>query len=99
MRRRDIVLRETVVALHYQISLILLILPYNPAGIYLFKVNNRNTRTRCEICSKLTIKTPERRQWRVIADWEGDSEAPRKKAEAYLEPIRTSTMNIFCESR
>ena len=34
---------------------------YHPAGIYLLKVNNRNTRTRCEICSKLTIKTPERR--------------------------------------
>ena len=32
-----------------------------PAGNYIFKVNNRNTRTRCEICSKLTIKTPERR--------------------------------------
>ena len=32
----------------------------NPAGIYLPKVNNRNTRTRCEICSKLTIETPER---------------------------------------
>ena len=30
--------------------------------IYMFKVNNRNTRTSCEICSKLTIKTPERRQ-------------------------------------
>ena len=28
--------------------------------IYLLKVNNRNTRTRCEICSKLTIKIPER---------------------------------------
>ena len=27
-----------------------------PAGIYLLKVNNRNSRTRCEICSKLTIK-------------------------------------------
>ena len=27
----------------------------------MFKVNNRNTRTRCEICSKLTIATPERR--------------------------------------
>ena len=27
----------------------------------MFKVKNRNTRTRCEICSKLTIKTPERR--------------------------------------
>ena len=32
--------------------------------LYLFKVNNRNTRTRCEICSKLTIRTPERRYWR-----------------------------------
>ena len=29
-----------------------------PAGNYMFKVNNGNTRTRCEICSKLTIKTP-----------------------------------------
>ena len=28
------------------------------------KINNRNTRTRCEICSKLTIKTPERRHLR-----------------------------------
>ena len=35
-----------------------------PANINLFKVNNRNTRKMCEICSKLTIKTPERRQWR-----------------------------------
>ena len=32
----------------------------NPTGIYLLKVNNRNTRTKCETCSKLTIKTPER---------------------------------------
>ena len=31
-------------------------------GIYLLKVNNRNTRTWWEICSKLT--TPERRHWR-----------------------------------
>ena len=37
---------------------------FNPAGIYLLKVNNRNTRMRCEICSELTIKTPERRHWR-----------------------------------
>ena len=27
----------------------------HPAGIYVFKFNNRNTRTKCEICSKLTI--------------------------------------------
>ena len=31
----------------------------NTAGIYMLKVNNRNTRTRCEICSKLTINIPE----------------------------------------
>ena len=36
----------------------------NPAGMYLLKVSNRSTRARCEICSKLTIKIPERRQWR-----------------------------------
>ena len=35
----------------------------NAAGIYLLKVNNRKTRISCEICSNLTIKTPER-QWR-----------------------------------
>ena len=28
-----------------------------PAGNYRFKVNNRNTKTMCEICSKLTLKT------------------------------------------
>ena len=33
-----------------------------PANISLLKVNNGNTRKRREICSKLTIKTPERRQ-------------------------------------
>ena len=37
---------------------------YDLAGIYLLKVNNRNTRTRCEIYSKLTIKTPEQSHWR-----------------------------------
>ena len=30
----------------------------NWAGNYMFKVNNRNTKARWEICSKLTIKTP-----------------------------------------
>ena len=33
-----------------------------PADIYLFKVNNGNARTMCEIFSKLTIKAPEPRQ-------------------------------------
>ena len=31
-----------------------------PGNIYLFKVNNRNTKKkRCEVCPKLTIRTPE----------------------------------------
>ena len=33
-------------------------------GNYGFKFNNKNTRTRCEICTKLTIKTLEPRYWR-----------------------------------
>ena len=37
---------------------------YYPSGIYLIKGSNRNTRTNCEICSKLTIKTPEWRRSR-----------------------------------
>ena len=34
-----------------------------PASIILLKVNNRNTRAKCKICPKLSIKTPERRQY------------------------------------
>ena len=33
------------------------IIMHHPACNYLFEVNNRNTRARCEICLKLTIKT------------------------------------------
>ena len=31
-----------------------LVIFFYPAGIYLLKDNNKNTRTRCVICSKLT---------------------------------------------
>ena len=31
------------------------------ADFYLFKVNKKDTRKTCQICSKLTMKTPERR--------------------------------------
>ena len=37
-----------------------------PVGIYLLKINNRNTRKRCEICSKLIIKTPVRGQKKLL---------------------------------
>ena len=43
------------------LSFIVMKVFYNhPVGIYMFKVNNRNTRIRRKICSKLTIKTSER---------------------------------------
>ena len=42
----------------------------------MFNVNNRNTRTRCEICSKLTTKIPERRHgvvWTYFTPCSSDS--------------------------
>ena len=33
---------------------------------YLFKVSNKNARKWCEICLKLTIKTPKRRHWHLF---------------------------------
>ena len=39
--------------------------PLYPVNTYLFKVRNGNTRKRCKICSEVTIKTPERRRWRL----------------------------------
>ena len=46
--------------------ILLLLWVVNPAAIYLPKVKNRNTRTRCSICSKLTTETSERRHWRWL---------------------------------
>ena len=50
----------------------------------MFKVNNRNTRKKCEICSKLTIKTPERRQLfeQVNVSW-GMGEADYRERQKY----------------
>ena len=39
-------------------------LPTPPTEREGVQVNNRNTRKRCELCSKLTIKTAEQCQWR-----------------------------------
>ena len=38
----------------------------SPTNIYLLKLNNINTRNTCEICSKLTIKTSQRRSNNVF---------------------------------
>ena len=45
----------------------------------MFKVNNRNTKTRCEVCSKLTIKTP-------------DDALPSGAYIVYFEPISLLTL-------
>ena len=84
----------------------------NRASIYLLKVNNRNTM--CEICSKLTIKTPE---WRhalfqcfivnfehVIAGWEGSHFCTKRKLK-FLSIFLTGYLMLgssfiwFCRSR
>ena len=77
---------------------------YWVAGNCMFKVNNRNTRTRREICSKLTIKTSEGRHWtyftpcsrvsigkfeQVNASWVGWYEA-----NAHWEQCQTSKTEI-----
>ena len=36
------------------------------ANSCILKVNNKNTRRRCEICSKFRLKTPKRRQWHLF---------------------------------
>ena len=40
------------------------------ANIYMFIVNNSNTRKMCEICSKLTIKSPQRHSTVFIVNFE-----------------------------
>ena len=83
----------------------------NPAGIYLLRVNNRNTRTRCEICPKLTIKTQEQHQWtyftpyssvsivnfeHVIATWEAMSAICSKLTK---RSPRTTSICFFFRNR
>ena len=60
--KTDVVLMFSLLTLnifHTFFYVFLLLTSCYPANIYLFKVNNRNTRKRCEICSKLTIKAPD----------------------------------------
>ena len=49
---------------HYLLSSLYMLTAFTstPASIYLFEVNNGNNKTTGEICSKLTIKTPEQRR-------------------------------------
>ena len=55
------ILADFEICLSEPLMLVMVILP----GIYLFKVNNGNTKTMCKICSKLTMKTLERCLWQT----------------------------------
>ena len=61
-----------------------------PAGNYMFKINNRNTRKRYETCSKLTIKTPKRCQTTSYKAWKSTSRLLIDVLKA-LKPRRVST--------
>ena len=51
--------RVVKTSLYDKITLTIIIIRKSfPAGLYLLKVNNRNSRAKCETCSKLTIKIP-----------------------------------------
>ena len=63
-----------------------------PANIYLFKVNNRNTRKRSEINSKLTIKTYSTPFSSVsIVEFE-------QVNVSWVGPWQTSMMKVLCEN-
>ena len=53
-----IILQETIVSLGIRGTY--------PVGNYMFKVTIETLEQRCEICSKLTIKTPKRHHWRRL---------------------------------
>ena len=77
-----------------------------PTGIYLLKLNNRNTRTRCGICSKLTIKIPERRMVSKMSVcnncsnlltqlWQVETKIDDKLSDEHVEKINIKTVVIY----
>ena len=62
LRKSNLCLSANLAGIITPILVILLPKFFYRTSIYLPKVKNRNTSTRCGICSKLKIKTPERRQ-------------------------------------
>ena len=54
----------------------------NPARIYLFKVNNRNTRTSCVICCGTTSMKPTVYFEQVNAGWEEERKRWEVKQDA-----------------
>ena len=51
------------------VTIIIIVIIIYEIGLSLLKVNNGSTRTMCEVCSTLPIKTPEWRYWRGSVVW------------------------------
>ena len=70
-----------------------------PDGIYLLKVNDRNIRTRCEVCSRLTIKAPEQRRWHISIDKFKHVIAGWAAAHPQNQNKSRRTIDYFCNYR
>ena len=70
---------------------------YYLANIHLFKVDNRNTRKRCEICEKLTIKTIERRQSFFIVNFEHYFTFFPSVSIVDFEQVHVSWVSVVCK--
>ena len=81
---------------NFEIKMIRRLEKISPVGNYMFKVNNRNTRTRCEICSKLTIKTPEDMYYYTAIDKELSKKIFFRMLSNLLEIIyQSESRNVF----
>ena len=65
----------------------------------MFEVNNRNTRTKCKICSKLTIKIPERREKELTRTWKIHSRSELNFETFYNMRIANMWMKVLGSSK
>ena len=70
----------------------------NPAGVYLFKVNNRNIRTRCEICSVKVSNITAQKMKFYIKDFFSKCDQIRRELRIWSHLSQKSFMEnfIFC---
>ena len=64
------ILRKNIAAFNLKVIFQKIYPASKPAGKYMLKFNNRNTRSRCKICSKLTIKMSSRRSEVFVVNFE-----------------------------
>ena len=68
-------------------------------GVYLLIDSNRNIRTRCEICSKSTIKTPKWHQWEMGSKWKRVVYGFTRHPSMRLQILLFSLCKVFTEKK